>query len=117
MRRTDLDRFRNKLEEKRRELLNLVRAARTSESEHGDRDLPDLGDRATDAFNREVSYSVRINERDLVRRIDKALQRIENGKYGVCVSCDESIQKARLTAVPWALYCIKCQELSDRGTV
>ena len=117
MRRTELDRYRKHLEIKRRDLQNLVQAARTSESQHGDTETPDLGDRATDAFNREVSYSVRINERDLVRHIDKALGRIEDGKYGSCVGCEKSIQKARLTAVPWALHCIECQELVDRGDI
>ncbi|RLE35697.1 MAG: hypothetical protein DRJ61_02635 [Acidobacteria bacterium] len=115
MRRTELDRFRKRLEEKRREVQELVQAARTTESQHGDTETPDLGDRATDAFNREVSYGVRINERDLVRRIDRALGRIESGEYGKCVNCSKTIQKARLTAVPWARHCIECQELLDRG--
>ena len=115
MRRTELDRFRKRLEEKRREVQGLVQAARASESQHGETETPDLGDRALDAFNREVSYSVRINERDLVRRIDRALARIETGDYGNCVSCEKTIHKARLTAVPWARHCIECQELVDRG--
>ena len=115
MRRTELDRFRKRLEEKRQEAQGLVQAARTAESQHGDTETPDLGDRATDAFNREVSYSVRISERDLVRRIDRALAQIEDGTYGKCVNCSQTILKARLTAVPWAHHCIDCQELLDRG--
>lgn len=115
MRRTELDRFRKRLEEKRQEVQQLVQAARSIESHHGETETPDLGDRALDAFNREVSYSVRINERDLVRRIDRALNRIDSGEYGKCVSCSHTIQKARLTAVPWARHCIDCQELLDRG--
>ncbi len=115
MRRTELDRFRKRLEKKRQEVQELVQAARTTESQHGDTETPDLGDRATDAFNREVSYSVRISERDLVRRIDRALGQIESGTYGKCVNCNQTIQKARLTAVPWARHCIDCQELLDRG--
>lgn len=115
MRRTELDRFRKQLDEKRRVVEGLVQAARTAESKHGDRDMPDLGDRALDAFNRDVSYGVRLNERDLLRRINEAINRIENGSYGKCVSCESAIQKPRLTAVPWALHCIECQELLDRG--
>lgn len=115
MRSTELARFRKLLEEKRHEVQELVQAARATESQHGETETPDSGDRATDAFNREVSYSVRINERDLVRRIDRALGQIENGKYGKCVSCEKTIQKARLTAVPWARHCIECQEALDRG--
>lgn len=115
MRRTELDRFRKQLEEKRRGLEALVHAARAAESEHGDTEMPDLGDRALDAFNRDVSYGVRLNERDLLRRINEALSRIDDGSYGKCVSCRGVIHKPRLTAVPWAQHCIACQELLDRG--
>ncbi len=115
MRRTELVRFRKLLEEKRHEVQGLVQAARTVESQHGDTETPDSGDRATDAFNREVSYGVRIKERDLVRRIDRALGQIESGKYGKCVGCGKTIQKARLMAVPWARHCLECQEILDRG--
>ena len=115
MRSTEMARFRKLLEKKRFEVQGLVQAARTVESQHGDTETPDSGDRATDAFNREVSYSVRINERDLVRRIDRALAQIEKGTYGKCVGCEKTIQKARLTAVPWARHCIECQEALDRG--
>ncbi len=115
MRSTELARFRKLLEEKRQEVQGLVQAARAAESRHGETETPDSGDRATDAFNREVSYGVRIKERDLVRRIDRALGQIENGKYGKCVGCEKKIQKARLTAVPWARHCIDCQEVLDRG--
>jgi len=114
MKQTELDRFRKQLEEKRREVQDLVHAARTTESHHGETETLDLGDRATDAFNREVSYNVRINERNLVRRIDRALKRIESGDYEICVDCGRKIQKARLTAVPWARHCIECQEHLDR---
>lgn len=117
MRRTEMNRYRKTLEDKRSTLLALVRAARDAESEHGDSETPDLGDRATDAFNREISYGVRIKERDIVRLIDQALGRIESGHYGVCVGCGRKIQKERLTAVPWARHCFACQELQDRGAL
>ena len=114
MRRTEMARFKKILEQKRHEVQGLVQAARTAESQHGETETPDSGDRATDAFNREVSYGVRIKERDLVRRIDRALAQIDSGKYGKCVGCNKTIQKARLTAVPWARHCIECQEILDR---
>jgi DnaK suppressor protein len=46
----------------------------------------------------------------LLREIADALQRIEHGTYGVCLECDEPISAKRLEAVPWARYCVTCQE-------
>jgi len=57
------------------------------------------------------------NERIIVQRIDAALERIGAGEYGRCAHCGKPVQKARLDAVPWALHCIECQELQDRGEI
>ena len=46
----------------------------------------------------------------LLREIGGALRRIENGAYGVCAECEEPISAKRLDAVPWARYCVTCQE-------
>jgi DnaK suppressor protein len=47
----------------------------------------------------------------LLREIADALHRIDNGHYGVCPECEEPISAKRLDAVPWARYCVTCQEL------
>lgn len=46
-------------------------------------------------------------------RVKSALGRMESGEYGICLSCDEQIGPARLKAIPWAEYCISCQEKID----
>src|SRR5215469_5112899 len=46
----------------------------------------------------------------LLREISDALQRIEQGNYGVCLECEEPISVKRLDALPWARYCVQCQE-------
>ena len=46
----------------------------------------------------------------LLREISDALVRIEHGNYGVCLECEEPISAKRLEAVPWARYCVTCQE-------
>jgi DnaK suppressor protein len=46
----------------------------------------------------------------LLREISDALQRIEQGNYGTCLECEEPISVKRLNAVPWARYCVACQE-------
>jgi len=47
----------------------------------------------------------------LLREISDALARIEQDTYGVCMECEEPISTKRLDAVPWARYCVTCQEL------
>ena len=47
--------------------------------------------------------------------IDEALERVENGTYGICAECDEPISEKRLRAIPWAKYCINCQDQLDRA--
>lgn len=46
----------------------------------------------------------------LLREISDALHRIENDTYGICLECEEPISTKRLDAVPWARYCVTCQE-------
>jgi DnaK suppressor protein len=44
-----------------------------------------------------------------------ALRRIDEGSFGTCQQCDEDIHPKRLAAVPWAAFCIQCQEAVDRN--
>ena len=46
----------------------------------------------------------------LLREIADALRRIEHGTYGICMECEEPISGKRLDAVPWAKFCVACQE-------
>jgi DnaK suppressor protein len=46
----------------------------------------------------------------LLRAIEAAIERIENGTYGICTSCEQDISVARLQAVPWSSVCIACKE-------
>jgi DnaK suppressor protein len=60
----------------------------------------------------EEFVSMRLNHLDYaqLRMINEALDRLGSGDYGVCLSCDEGIPDKRLTALPWARYCVPCQE-------
>ena len=46
----------------------------------------------------------------LLREVQAALRRIEQSTYGVCAACEEPISAKRLDAVPWAKFCVRCQE-------
>lgn len=61
--------------------------------------------------------SLRLNSLDYVqlRLIEAALDRIQAGDYGICLSCEEPIAAKRLQALPWAKYCVECQENIANG--
>ena len=115
MNRKQMEKFQKLLEGKREELFARVKAARATETEGGSEGAPDLGDRALSAVTRDLRYRLSAGERDILRRIDDALDRIENSTYGECLSCGKRVQLGRLNAVPWARHCIDCQELQDQG--
>ena len=60
-------------------------------------------------------FAARTLERETknLAQIDAALKRIEHGEFGTCLDCEEAIAPKRLAALPWARYCLHCQELHD----
>jgi len=60
----------------------------------------------------EEFVSTRLNHLDYaqLRMIDEALDRLDSGDYAICLGCEESIPDKRLRALPWAKYCVPCQE-------
>ena len=56
-------------------------------------------------------------ESRLLREVMAALERMQEGSYGMCERCDEEISPKRLNAVPWARHCVRCQDAVDRGAL
>jgi len=75
----------------------------------------DPSDEAQYTLERELSISALDRDAGVLSAVRSALHRIGQGSYGVCQSCEEEISEKRLAAVPWAPYCIHCQECMDRG--
>lgn len=53
-------------------------------------------------------------DQQLLKNLIQALQRIRQGRFGGCVNCGNEIETNRLEAIPWAQYCIRCQETAER---
>ena len=102
--------FRQLLEAKRKELL----------ASTGDRDeiliehAAEEFDRLQQQLNREVAIRNLDRESTLLKQVQGALARIEDESFGTCLRCEEPIPEKRLRAVPWAAYCVPCQEIVDR---
>ena len=66
------------------------------------------------AADREVAVQNLDRESALARQLRSAIQRVDDKSYGVCLQCEEEIAPNRLKAIPWAEFCIRCQEQADR---
>ena len=51
----------------------------------------------------------------IARRLRAAIDRVDDGTYGICLECEEQIAPNRLKAIPWAELCIRCQEAADHS--
>jgi DnaK suppressor protein len=74
-------------------------------------DIPsDEGDLSQQSHEEWIFLNRNTIDMKLLREISGALHRIETGQYGACMHCEEAISPKRLDAVPWARYCVTCQE-------
>lgn len=67
-----------------------------------------MADVGTDNFEQEFTLGLMENEEETIGRIEGALERIEEGVYGVCLECEGKIPKARLNVIPFTPHCVKC---------
>jgi DnaK suppressor protein len=110
MNRTELEKYKAMLEAKLAELSGGLR----NRDEIAIEKTPDALDEVQLAGERELAIRNLDREASLMRNVRAALFRINDGSYGVCLHCEEDIKPKRLDAVPWAAYCIRCQEAVDR---
>jgi DnaK suppressor protein len=117
----EIDDLRDRLVEERTELqvqLSTIEEdsfAQTQSDLSGDVGLDDeSADAGTATFEREKDLSIEQNVRDLLAKIERALQRIEGGRFGVCDRCGKPIEKARVKALPYVDLCIKDARAQSR---
>jgi DnaK suppressor protein len=78
---------------------------------------PDLFDLAQEYASRWQTSALAAQARQQLEQIEAALQRLDEGTYGMCVECGEAIPPARLRVLPYACRCIRCQERQERKEV
>jgi DnaK suppressor protein len=115
MSKKDMEKYRRLLEEKKGILSAEIAKTRSAEVETTEEATQDIADKAVSSYTREFLYSLTDGERSTLLLIDDALTRIDEGTYGLCVNCGTLMTEKRLNAVPWAPYCLDCQELSEKG--
>ena len=105
----ELERLKIRLLEERRKILNDIEKLVQESNELGKDGTPDIGDEASDLSSRQLLLSLNEADRNKLREIDEALERIEEGTYGICEECGEPISLKRLEVKPTAIYCVECK--------
>jgi RNA polymerase-binding protein DksA len=114
----ELDKYREILMQKRAELagdINNIEDEALRQSSGSLSSLPQhMAEQGSDTFEQSISLDLAQVDRDLIRKIDEALARIEDGTYGVCLRTGQRISAERLAELPWAKYSIEAQREMER---
>lgn len=70
-------------------------------------------DHASQAFEQAADLAMRQNAEHLLYKVERALQRMDEGTYGICRVCGDPIDRARLEAIPWARTCMSCAQQTE----
>lgn len=116
----DLQYFRNLLLEKRREILGDVGSMESEAFKTGSNlsNMPiHMADVGTDNFEQEFTLGLIESERQILREIQEALVRIDEGTFGICQGTGKPINRVRLEAVPWTKYCMEYAKALESGQI
>jgi RNA polymerase-binding transcription factor DksA len=121
MKASDLNTLRRQLQELttrvRSDAASLVEQTHASSGGNGGSELSNapfhLGDMGTEEYLYDMNTTLLANEQYIVSEASEALRRIEAGTYGTCESCGQAIAKARLEAIPYTRFCVKCAAAND----
>ena len=97
------------------ERLSLIGKLKDNDLSVDDAETPDPVDLAVRNYSKNVALAVSENETRQLALIDEALLRVDDEEYGLCQNCEQEINPKRLDAIPWARYCLNCQELVEQG--
>jgi DnaK suppressor protein len=107
--------FKEKLLQKKLEILEAYNKNKAYGKEADGEGAQDIADKASNSYAKEFLFSLSNSEREMLQLVDEALGRINDKRFGVCVSCEDEMDRRRLEAVPWAKHCISCQEKQEQG--
>jgi len=104
-----LEQAKERLLKMRREVMKEVQSASAASREMGQDGVPDIGDMSANTYSRDVLLNLSETQRQKIRDIDAALDRLAQGQYGVCLRCEEEIDERRMEVRPFSRYCIECK--------
>ncbi len=114
MNKVQLKKFRDLLESKRAEIIKRAQQTLDEDMALDANDLPDEMDLASSEYLQSFTFRLRGREKAFLDKIQKALEKIDAGSFGVCDDCGEKISIKRLEARPETTLCTRCKEDQER---
>jgi DnaK suppressor protein len=114
MNKVQLKKFKTLLTEKRDEIIKKAKHTLEEDMSLDANDLPDEMDLASSEYLQSFTFRLRGREKAFLEKIQKALNKIDDGTFGVCEECSEEISAKRLEARPETTLCIRCKEDQER---
>lgn len=114
MRKAMLKSARVRLLEMKKQILREISEDLRQGREGAKDDGMDTYDLASEERDREISFILSDREREKLQAVEEALERIEEGTYGICESCDSEIAAGRLEALPFTRVCVSCQSEREK---
>jgi len=112
MKKIDTEFYRERLLQIRCRLLSdvthMADSALHGADEPGETGVVDSGETGSGNYEQDATLSLLRHDEDLLKQVEDALERIDDGHYGSCDECGQKIPRTRLNAIPYTLYCVKC---------
>lgn len=112
-----LARLKKTLLQEREQIVGEVKQICESSQEMGQDGTQDIGDEASNIYNKQILLSLNENERIRLQEVDEALDRIASGAYGICEECGGPISLKRIEVRPVAKYCVPCLTKLEKGAM
>ena len=114
MNETKIASFRTKLEEIRFAIVGEVQEKYKPTKDHLTEQVADIADDAVQSYDRQLMMGLGEKEFGKLRLVEEAIEKLDEGQYGICLKCEELISEERLTVIPFASHCVDCLEIIEK---
>jgi DnaK suppressor protein len=111
----ELEPYRHMLLDLKQKLIKEVLLNQEASNESVEGEVLDLADQASDSYDKDLANSIGETERIRLVAVEAAIERLNQGSYGMCQACEKPIPLARLKVLPFAKLCVQCQQDEERG--
>ena len=117
MNETKLATFRTKLEEIRFSIVGEAQEKYKSTKDHLTEQVADIADDAVQSYDRQLMMGLGEKEFGKLRLVEEAIEKVDEGQYGICLECEELISEERLTVIHFASHCVDCLEIIEKKNI
>ena len=114
MNETKIASFRTKLEEIRFAIVGEVQEKYKSPQDRLTEQVANIADDAVQSYERQLMMGLGEKEFEKLRLVEEAIEKLDEGQYGICLECEELISEERLTVIPFASHCVDCLESIEK---